>query len=139
MNNKANKRKHLNVGEIRNVHCTNCHRWYRMGVDQCEVPDCGIDFEGYTSELDEPSVPYASFRYTSESFNKAVRAPRGKVNIEGQQFMLNNMRMIHRSTSRKIYGHPSELNKNNNCIFFRPTVLYCINSLFYNLFRENDK
>lgn len=81
------------------VYCKNCVRWYGF-TDQCEIPSCGISND---SEF-------------AKATGKEVDA-----DIEGQNFIKNHLRFIHfcDSKHKKIYGHPTELNKYNDCYFYK--------------------
>lgn len=84
------------------VYCKDCVRWYCTGADQCEVPDCG-------------------FEETSEDFRRAV-GPIGSSGYdqEGLEFLKTHLERILKSSSGQVFGHPSQLNKNNDCYFHKP-------------------
>lgn len=86
------------------VYCKNCIRWYSTKADQCEIPSCD----------------YFSKNKGNEAFYQAVGIDnkRNLFEKEGLEFIKSHMRFIH-GNERKIYGKPSELNKNNDCYFYK--------------------
>ncbi len=92
------------------VYCSNCIRWYFTGVDQCEIPSCGI--------------PIGDRFNTNKAFGKAVGKKVGKVDKVGQKFIKSHIKYIHSYTDKKIYGSPSQLNINNDCYFYKTLPKY---------------
>ena|ERR1019366_10029782 len=91
------------------VYCKNCVRWYLTKADQCDIPNPGFasnhsdraaEFEaaiGVTAKNPKNSKPELMKFYQEHS--------------DVHQVCFNN-------GSLTIFGHPSYLNKNNNCKFY---------------------
>lgn len=98
------------------VCCKNCVRWYLTGADQCDIPNPGID--GYSHHRvaalakatgiveKEPQVHTARLAFLSS--HREVYP--GGVEIWPP---------IKSLKSGHIYGHPSTLNKDNDCVFYK--------------------
>lgn len=80
------------------VYCKNCLRWYSAGTDHCGIPDCGV--------------------FEKEDFNKAV-GKKESFDIEGYKFIKSHMPRIYGYAGKELFGHPSQLNKNNDCYFYK--------------------
>jgi hypothetical protein len=90
-------------------YCKNCTLWYCTYANQCNIPSSGLEL----LNNDE----------SSNNFNIAI----GKVDSIGVQFIKSHLKYIDYVNENKtlIYGHPSELNKNNDCYFYsKPLSLW---------------
>ncbi len=103
------------------VLCMNCVRVYgyerKQYVDQCEIPACGLRKDG---------IPDNS-EYLITNFDIAVTgSPRfQELNYDphGIDFIKKHLNHICFDGDYKIYGHPSQLNINHDCYFFKPESL----------------
>lgn len=80
------------------VHCRNCIRWYFTGADQCEVPNCGI--------------------FADEGLEQKT-GTKEKRDQDGINFLKEHLEYIN-GIGNKVFGHPTQLNKNLDCYFYKP-------------------
>jgi hypothetical protein len=86
------------------VYCKNCVRFYITGVNQCEIPSCGME----------------KFNDDTELINFLIAT--GEINLDGVNFINNHLLpYIHYSDKNKtlIFGKPSKLNNKNDCYFYK--------------------
>ncbi len=93
------------------VYCKNCVRWYSTGADQCEIPSCGIT---------------SNDRENTSEFRKATGKQK-YIDKSGQSFIKSHLKRISfcNSNYSMIYGHPTKLNANNDCYFYK-TLPKCL-------------
>lgn len=99
------------------VYCKDCLRWYHTEANQCEIPTCGLtDNSEFVNN-------------NSNIFGKK------RIDEKGQEFIKNHLsfisftfdRLEYHSTyigylinrHKKIHGKPTELNKYNDCYFYK--------------------
>jgi hypothetical protein len=96
-------------------HCRDCLRWYLTGADQCNVPNPGLAPDELTDFQKANNYPV---RDSVARFKTAV-FPQMERDEAGCQFLLSHLRFIHSASPRKVFGHPSELNKDNDCLYHK--------------------
>jgi len=120
--------------ERHKVYCKNCQRWYGNSIDQCEIPSCGIQYTRYGCKSDDEYE-------AKKAYCKAVGYDH-KIDEKGIEFIVSHLKIIHFANSKQdmLYGHPSQLNRNNDCYFYLPKtaknskgIMGRLKSLFYNL------
>lgn len=96
------------------VYCKNCKRWYGNGIDQCEIPSCGIQYTRHGCKSDEEYE-------AKKAYCKAVGLEH-KIDEKGIEFIVSHLKIIHFTNSKQdmLYGHPSQLNRDNDCYFYLP-------------------
>lgn len=91
------------------VYCKNCVRLYCTGADQCDLP-----FQG--NEI-------------NKDYWNAVVGPNYRELIDHRiDWVKQRQDKVGSGDFR--YGKPSKLNKDHDCIFFKPKVWFRIKSLF---------
>jgi len=110
---------------MKKIFCKNCTRFYMTEADQCEIPDCGMrkleNFDNNTIRTNNP-----------KQYSIAV----GRYDQNGIDFLEGKIKFYSYTTSIKkdnIFGHPSDLNKNNDCYFYKERrLLEVLKSIFRN-------
>ena len=101
--------------------CKNCLRSYDW-TDQCEVPASGIPYKN--------GVEY--FTNKDLNFENHINDPKSillsKFDIAGFDFIKNNAKWIHfaNESGTKLLGHSYDLNKNNDCYFYKTVPIYLL-------------
>lgn len=86
-------------------YCKNCVRWYTTRADQCNIPNPGFVEE-------------------SSEFRQAVCGNTSNcIDREKMEFAKKHLVYIHFSSRNKIFGHPTQLNRNNDCPFYKKAPL----------------
>ena len=87
------------------VYCKDCSRFYITGANQCEIPDGGLHLINNETPEDELFFLVA----------------KGDLDMDQIRFINKKLKHIHRTVSEpnKIFGKPSELNVENDCIFYK--------------------
>lgn len=83
------------------VYCKECKRLYKTGADQCDIPNPGIFDEGRINYFKAVGL----YTYTTK-------------NKERIRFLKEHQAQINLHDDGTVYGHPSMLNRKNNCPFF---------------------
>lgn len=100
-------------------YCKNCIRWYHTRVNQCNIPNCGI----FNQEIENKDM--SVLEKVTGSKEKLIK---DKIDIEGQNFIKSHLGLkkicIRLFNSKEIYGIPTELNKNNDCYFYKSLPKY---------------
>ncbi len=110
----------LSIKQNTDRFCKNCVRIYgyerqEQYVDQCEIPSCGLRPEGITDDS----------KFLITNFDIAVFGkPRyEELNYcqEGIDFLKSHLKHIIFCNGKEnmIYGHPSSLNINHDCFFYK--------------------
>lgn len=100
------------------VYCKNCKRFNIFSdsfLNLCKIPDCGLPF-------------YNRYEYTDLDSNFNFDKAKGifstyncTIDKKGQKFIKKHLSKIETNSIEDgtIVGHPSELNYNNNCYFYK--------------------
>jgi hypothetical protein len=101
------------------VYCINCLRFNKNSCyNLCEIPDCGLPFDNryeYT-HLDK------DFQFDKA---KGVFINHNQIfDKKGQKFIKKRLSKIRTSSINEgtIIGHPSNLNYDNNCYFYKSKI-----------------
>lgn len=110
-----------------NILCKNCKRFYSTGADQCDIPNIGItglhakrklEESGETSEADKQEIKFNQAVYGNNLDNLSEE------DIERADFFLKRTKSVHPNSKKThVYGHPSELNYDNSCVFYDPILI----------------
>ena len=93
-------------------YCKDCVRLYDHFTDQCEVPACGLDYE--TDDHDK-RLKFA------EAAGLPIPENFSLVDEEGAAFLKTHLQYLNFCGHKtKVIGHPTELNVNHDCYFFKP-------------------
>jgi len=116
------------------IYCKNCVGWYRKGSDLCVM----------LNPLVTPSFRKKSDLYNSISgggcvtkeFLKAVGysdVREGLSDSDNEKYLFGKKKSLigyGNEGMRYIYGHPSIINNENNCLFYRERLIVKIKKLF---------
>lgn len=103
-----------------NKYCKNCLRWSYGGINNCTIPNPGFTqncvLEDGKFKVDEPSSEEKAFKKA-----KGEKTKTPYINLKKMQFILRHMDYVGlgRHDKSYIYGKPSQLNKDNDCIFYK--------------------
>lgn len=106
--------------------CRDCARWYSATkADQCVVPSC--------------DVPSNTFLQSNSQYQQAVhgRLVGPDIDTQGAAFLKSKMRFINYCGDNMVYGHPSELNVNNDCYFFKPKLRFRLKKFMLSLMKKS--
>lgn len=91
------------------VYCKHCFRWYFTKIDQCEIPFENLE-EPNTGLISVEQYKWAKKNLEYIHYAETVKKPEYYTAVgEPKTYKLKS----------KIFGHPSQLNKTNECPFYK--------------------
>lgn len=109
--------------------CKNCVRWYTTGVDQCDIPNCGMT-------LLAKAITAKDNKFDRAIYGDNIEKEISKKNLEKAKFYLERCGITSSilAGNSKVYGHPSKLNYDNTCKFYKPAPFKFLTEFMRNFY-----